>query len=74
MYLPVQKQIRYVSKAKFALSPPHSREGLCGDNVQGVPSGDAQAVVKAQHENHHGLTGTKPQEETADARKDHGAA
>lgn len=51
----------------FVPSPPNSREGLSCDHIQGVPGRDAQAIVKAQHENHHGLTGAKPQEETADA-------
>lgn len=55
-------------------SPPDSREWLSCDHIQGVPGRDAQAVVKAQHENHHGLTGAKPQEETADAWEDHRAA
>lgn len=53
-------------------SPSDSREWLGSDHIQGIPGRDAQAVVKAQHENHHGLTGAKPQEETADAWKDHG--
>lgn len=48
-------------------SPSNSGEGFCRDHIQGVPGGDAQAVVKAQHENHHGLAGAKPQEEAADA-------
>lgn len=55
-------------------SPPDSREWLSCDHIQGVPGRDAQAVVKAQHENHHGLAGAKPQEETADAWEDHRAA
>lgn len=53
--------------------PPNSGEWFSSDHIQGVPGRDAQAVVKAQHENHHGLTGAEPQEETADAWKDHGA-
>lgn len=54
-------------------SPPDSGERLCSDHIEGVPGRNAQTVVKAQHENHHGLTGAKPQEETADTRQDHGA-
>lgn len=45
--------------------PPDSRERLRCDHIQRVPGRNAQAIVKAQHENHHGLTGAKPQEETA---------
>lgn len=48
-------------------SPPDCREGLSSDHIQGVPGRDTQAVVKAQHENHHRLTRAKPQEEAADA-------
>lgn len=54
-------------------SPPNSGERFCRDHIQGVPGRDAQAVVKAQHENHHGLAGAKPQEEAADAWKHHRA-
>jgi len=56
-----------------AHSPPVGGEGLGGDHVQGVPRRDAQAVVQAQHEDHHGLAGAEPQEEAADARQHHGA-
>lgn len=51
----------------FYASPPNSGERFCRDHIQGVPGGDAQAVVKAQHENHHRLAGAEPQEEAADA-------
>lgn len=54
-------------------SPPNSGERFRRDHVQGVPGRDAQAVVKAQHENHHGLAGAEPQEEAADAWKHHRA-
>lgn len=56
-----------------ACSPPDSGEGFSSDHIQGVPGRDAQTIVKAQHENHHGLTSAEPKEETADAWKDHGA-
>lgn len=48
-------------------SPPDSGEGLGRHHVQRVPGRDAQAVVKAQHEDHHGLAGAEPQEEATDA-------
>lgn len=56
-----------------APSPPNSGEWFSRNHIQGVPSRDAQAVVKAQHEDYHGLTSSKPQEETTDAWKDHRA-
>lgn len=59
---------KFVSGSMYLhASPPNSGERFCRDHIQGVPGRDAQAVVKAQHENHHGLAGAKPQEEAADA-------
>lgn len=53
-------------------SPPVGGVELGRDHIQGVPSGDAEAVVEAQHEDHHGLAGAEPQEEAADSRQYHG--
>lgn len=53
--------------------PPVCRVQLCGDHVQRVPGRDTEAVVETQHEDHHRLAGSKPEEEAADARQHHGA-
>lgn len=53
--------------------PPVCRVQLCGDHIQRVPGRDTEAVVETEHENHHWLAGSKPQEEAADARQHHGA-
>lgn len=48
-------------------SPPVCWVELRGDHIQGVPGGDTEAVVEAEHEDHHGLAGAEPKEEAADA-------
>lgn len=53
--------------------PSVRRVQLSGDHIQRVPGGDAEAVVEAEHEDHHRLAGSEPQEEAADARQHHGA-
>lgn len=67
LYTSLYNNVIYKKKNTFVLLPPDSREGLGGDNIQGVPGRDAEAIIKAQHENHHGFTGAEPQEKTADA-------
>lgn len=75
---PLTKQSLLFRGGKYAKlqtrhPPPVCRVQLCGDHIQRVPGRDTEAVVETEHENHHRLAGSKPQEEAADARQHHGA-